>query len=287
MRKLYLAITTLALAATSASATGRVNPAEARRVQTMREQVVPFMEKEFGPKARLIHLYGRGANTLAGIIAEAPSEATGHLPLLAIVGWNERTGAVRVVEREFKYLEARAVGPHVALLEANGDLRLREGNGRERLLAQRVAGDLFPTPKGDALLATLTRTGDEPHETSVGIVELGGRVKEIANGPGLDIMPTISPDGRTVVFVSGRTTVASFFRTSVDGEEPVQLTNKGLSAWLLSQGEPPADFVPPPVSSYAMEWVNDDVLRYNAGGGEFWKLNVRTGEASPDLGGDK
>jgi hypothetical protein len=29
-------------------------------------------------------------------------------------------------------------------------------------------------------LATLTLTGDEPHETSVGRVELGGRVKEIA-----------------------------------------------------------------------------------------------------------
>jgi hypothetical protein len=89
-----------------------------------------------------------------------------------------------------------------------------------------------------------------------------------------------------VVFVSGRTSVASFFRTTVDGAEPVQLTNKGLSAWLLSQGEP-SDFVPPPVSNYAMEWVDENTLRYNAGGGEFWKLDVRTGEASPDLGGDK
>ena len=24
-----------------------------------------------------------------------------------------------------------------------------------------------------------------------------------------------------------------------------------------------------------------------AGGGEFWKLNVRTGQAAPDLGGEK
>ena len=286
MRKLYLAVTTLVLAATSATAADRMNPADARRVQSAREKLVPAIEKEFGPKARLIHLYGHGANALAGIMAEPPSEATGDIPLLAIVGWNERTGAMRVVDREFKYREARSVGTQVALLEANGDLRLREANGRTRLLAQRVGGDLFPTPKGDALLATLTRTGNEAHETSIGIVDLTGRVKEIADGPGVDAMPSISPDGKTVVFVSGRTTVASFFRTTVDSAEPVQLTNKGLSAWLLSQGEP-ADFVPPPVSNYAMEWVDDDTLRYNAGGGEFWKLNVRTGEASPDLGGGK
>jgi Tol biopolymer transport system component len=286
MRKLYLAIATLVLAATSASAAGRINPADARRVQAAREQLVPAIEKEFGSKARLIHLYGHGSTTLAGVIAEVPSEASDDLPLLAIVNWNERTGAVKVVDREFKYREARAVGPHVALLEANGDLRLREANGRERLLAQRVGGDLFPTPKGDALLATLTRTGNEPHETSIGLVDLTGRVKELADAPGTDAMPTVSPDGKTVVFVSGLTSVASFFRTSVDGAEPVQLTNKGMSAWLLSQGVP-ADFVPPPVSNYAMEWVNNDVLRYNAGGGEFWKLNVRTGESSPDLGGEK
>jgi WD40 repeat protein len=286
MRKLYLAVTTLVLAATGATAAGRINPVDARRVQSAREQLVPAIEKEFGPKARLVHLYGHGSNALAGVIAEAPTEAMDDVPLLAIVGWNERTGAVRVVARDFKYREARAVGPHVALLEANGDLRLREANGRERLLAQRVGGDLFPTPKGDALLATLTRTGNEPHETSIGIVDLTGRVKEIADGPGVDAMPTVSPDGKTVVFVSGRTSVASFFRTTVDGAEPVQLTNKGLSAWLLSQGVPD-DFVPPPVSNYAMEWVDNDTLRYNAGGGEFWKLNVRTGEASPDLGGDK
>lgn len=286
MRKLYLAAATLVLAASSATAAGRMNPADARRVQSAREKLVPAIEKAFGPKARLIHLYGHGASTLAGVIAEPPTEATGDIPLLAIVGWNERTGATRVVAREFKYREARTVGPHVALLEANGDLRLREGNGRERLLAQRVGGDLFPTPKGDALLATLTRTGNEPHETSIGIVDLTGRVKELADGPGVDAMPSISPDGKTVVFVSGRTSVASFFRTTVDGAEPVQLTNKGLSAWLLSQGEP-ADFVPPPVSNYAMEWVDENTLRYNAGGGEFWKLDVRTGEASPDLGGEK
>jgi len=89
-----------------------------------------------------------------------------------------------------------------------------------------------------------------------------------------------------VVFVSGRTTVASFYVTTVDGAQARQLTNQGLENWMLFEGVP-ASFVPPPVSNHHMEWVSDDVLRYNAGGGEFWKLNVRTGQAAPDLGGEK
>jgi TolB protein len=288
MRKLFLSIATLTLAATSAAAADRMNPSDVRRIEKARERLVPAVQKEFGPKARFVHLFGHGRGTLAGVIAEIPADPMGtdDLPLLAIVNYDETTGAVRVVDREFKYREARSVGPNVALLDEQGNLRLREPNGRERLLAQRVGGDLFPTAKGDALVATLLRTGNESHETSVGIISLDGRVKVLADGPGVDAVPTISPDGKTVIFASGRTSVASFYRTSVEGEEPVQLTNVGLENWMLAQAVP-ATFVPPPVSNYAMEWVNKDVLRYNAGGGEFWKLNVRTGQAAPDLGGDK
>ena len=71
-----------------------------------------------------------------------------------LLATDEATGAVRVVDREFKYREARSVGRDVALLDGEGNLRLREANGRERLLAQGVGGDLFPTAKGDALVAT-------------------------------------------------------------------------------------------------------------------------------------
>lgn len=124
------------------------------------------------------------------------------------------------------------------------------------------------------------------HETSVDLIDLQGRVKGLADGPGVDATPNSSPDGKTVVFVSGRTTVASFYVTDEDGTEAKQLTNVGLENYMLFGG-PPKGFVPPPVSSHHMEWLSDDVLRYNAGGGELWKLNVRTGEASADLGGEK
>jgi TolB protein len=288
MKKLILSMAALTLVATSATAADRMNPADLRRIQKARERLVPAVAKEFGPKARFIHLYGHGRNTLAGVVAEIPEQplATDDLPLLAIVQYDETNGSVRTVAREFKYREARAVGPDVALLDGEGNLRLREPNGRERLLAQRVGGDLFPTAKGDALVATLMSSGDEDHETSVGLIDMKGRVKVLADGPGVDAVPTISPDGKTVVFVSGRTTVASFYVTTVEGAAPKQLTNLGLENWMLFEGVP-ANFVPPPVSNHHMEWVNEDVLRYNAGGGAFWKINVRTGQAAPDLGGEQ
>ncbi|MFP2929008.1 TolB family protein [Pyxidicoccus sp. 3LG] len=288
MKKPILATALFTLAAASAMAADRMNPADLRRISKARESLVPAVAKEFGPKARFVHLFGQGRGMLAGVVAEIPTEPLGtdDLPLLAIVRYDEATGAVRVVDREFKYREARSVGPAVALLDGKGNLSLREPDGRERLLAQGVGGDLFPTAKGDALVATLQMAGDRLHETSVGIIDMTGRVKVLADGPGVDATPSISPDGRTVVFVSGRTTVASFYVTDVEGAAPKQLTNVGLENWMLFGG-PPKGFVPPPVSSHHMEWVGDDVLRYNAGGGEFWKLDVRTGEAAPDVGDGK
>ncbi len=288
MKKRIISLAALTLVATSAAAAERMKPADARRIEKARERLVPAVQKEFGAKARFVHLFGHGRGALAGVIAEVPEQPLGtdDLPLLAIVQYDETNGAVRVVAREFKYREARTVGQSVALLDGQGNLSLRESNGRERFLAQRVGGDLFPTAKGDALVATLLGNGTEEHETAVGFIELNGRVKVLADGPGVDATPSISPDGKTVVFVSGRTSVASFYVTTVDGAEPKQLTNVGLENWMLFEGLP-ATFVPPPVSSHHMEWVSEDVLRYNAGGGEFWKLNVRTGQAAPDLGGEK
>ena len=99
----------------------------------------------------------------------------------------------------------------------------------------------------------------------------------LADGDGVDDRPAISPDGQTVVFVSGRTGIASLWRTSVDGAEPVQITNAHIEAGVERQGDPEG-FIPPPMRSDRLEWVSQDVVRYDAGDGEYWEVNVRTGE---------
>src|SRR5688572_18530250 len=68
MKKRILSIAALTLVATSATAADRMNPADLRRVEKARERLVPAVAKEFGPKARFVHLFGHGRGTLAGVL---------------------------------------------------------------------------------------------------------------------------------------------------------------------------------------------------------------------------
>ncbi len=42
----------------------------------------------------------------------------------------------------------------------------------------------------------------------------------------------------------------------------------------------PEGFEPPPLSADRVEWVSADVVRYDAGDGELWEVDVRTGVAT-------
>ena len=53
----------------------------------------------------------------------------------------------------------------------------------------------------------------------------GGNLKQLTEGPG-DIFPQSSPDGRWVVFQSTRSGSLSAWKVSIDGGEPVRLTDK-------------------------------------------------------------
>ena len=53
----------------------------------------------------------------------------------------------------------------------------------------------------------------------------GGNLKQLTEGPG-DILPQSSPDGRWVVFQSTRSGSLSAWKVSIDGGEPVRLTDK-------------------------------------------------------------
>ncbi len=238
------------------------------------------IKEEFGEQARLQRVFREGASLLVGVAHQALVPDGDVVPPVSIAEFNQRTGDMAVLAREPAFREARTVAAGVALVTASGELRLRGGDGAERTLAQRVRGDVVGSADGKLLAMTLEGQFRSGPGTRVALSDGEGNVSmqlEDADRPAL------SPDGQTLVFVSGRTGIASWWRTSVRGGEPVQLTNAGIELGVEREGEPEG-FVPPPVSSDSLRWVTADVLRYDAGGGELWTLNVRTGVAAREGG---
>lgn len=77
-----------------------------------------------------------------------------------------------------------------------------------------------------------------------------GERRQVTAWLGSEDRPVVSPDGRRLAFVSGRTGIASWWVVSLDGALPaeagVQLTNVGVESKPRSPGHPPEGFVPVP-----------------------------------------
>ena len=260
-------------------------PAKAEAVQLgeVQQRLSARLEQRFGKGARVQQLFGQGRELLLGVTVDAPVADSDVRPRLALARWRAEEDALDVVGPRAEYKEARQLRAGLALVTAEGELRLRGPDGREQTLASDVKGEVSDAP-GDALVATLEGGSRPRGDSAVFLSDRAGNVTVLADGEGVDDRPSVSPDQKTVVFVSGRTGVASLWRTTLDGAPPVQLTNQHVTVGEERTG-PPEGFVPPPVMAERIEWVSDDVVRYDAGGGELWDVNVRTGEASR-AGGD-
>ncbi len=121
--------------------------------------------------------------------------------------------------------------------------------------------------------------GDDPGESDL---VLDGH--PLAPAPGPDDLPLlVSADGTAdgsahdsahadasaVVFVSGRSGVASLWRVDLDGTHLRQLTNTGMKPGHLDAG-----FVPPPAR--AMQVVGNSV-QYDDGAGRVWRIDLASG----------
>lgn len=115
------------------------------------------------------------------------------------------------------------------------------------------------------------RTGDEPGESDLWLVEADGSAAPLCPAPGPDELPLAMPDGR-VVFMSGRTTVTSLWIADPRTGVATQLTNHGLVA-----GKPWKSFVPPPSGDSAR--VEDGAIVYDDGSGRVWRVELATGNA--------
>lgn len=282
-QRLYFAsAAVLAIACGTATIEGGEAPAPADDLAQTEQGLELKVREHFGPDARVGQVFGRGDQVLLGVALEPAAEESDVPVPLAVARFDRTSSALTVVSATAEYREARLLGPALALVNAEGELKLRDGEGAERVLATRVKGEVSQAPNGGLLFTADADEGKEG-DTAVMIAAPDGALKMVADAEGADDRGSVSPDGQTVVFVSGRTGVASLFRTTVDGAEPVQLTNAGLEPG-RDDDSAPVGFVPPPMGADALVWVSADAVRFDAGGGEYWRVDVRTGVATREGG---
>jgi serine/threonine protein kinase/tricorn protease-like protein len=107
-----------------------------------------------------------------------------------------------------------------------GDIWSMEQDGKnQKQLTAHARANSYPwaTPDGRYIVFTSTRARST---RSIWRMDPdGGNLKQLTEGPG-DIFPQSSPDGRWVVFQSTRSGSLRLWKVSIDGGEPVPLTDK-------------------------------------------------------------
>jgi TolB protein len=103
----------------------------------------------------------------------------------------------------------------------------QDGTDQKQLTAQAATNlDPWATPDGRYIVFSSTRRGASRSLRSIWRMDTdGGNLKLLTEGQG-DRSPQTSPDGRWVVFHTARTSSHRLWKVSIDGGEPVQLTDK-------------------------------------------------------------
>ncbi len=147
--------------------------------------------------------------------------------------------------------------------------------GEANKLLDHALGRPAVLASGDVVVA---RGTGEPGQSDLWLVPREGAARPLVVSPGPDESPIALPDGR-IVFVSGRTTIASLFVFEPGSGRTRQLTNRGLVA-----GGARVGFVPPPLEVIE---ANDDQITYDAGDGEIWRVDLESGRARQLPGGSR
>lgn len=252
---------------------------EADRLEQVQHGLQIRLEEKFGKGARVQQVFGAADTVVLGVaLEEAVPDADVAAPL-ALATYQSSTDVLQVLAPDARYREARlldAAGA-TALVTTERELKLRGADGAEKTLATQVKGEVSAAP-GQRLLFTREGLYEFNGESQVALVGEDGQTVVLADAEGVDDRPAVSPDGKTVVFVSGRTGIASLWVTDLAGAPAVQLTNRSLVQ--SEDGSEPKGFVPVPVMADALTWQSNDVVRFDAGGGELWTVNVKTGAAA-------
>ncbi|MGI5828546.1 MAG: TolB family protein [Bradymonadia bacterium] len=103
----------------------------------------------------------------------------------------------------------------------------------------------------------------------------GQKIATIIEGDGQHSTPIFSPHGDAIYFISTRSGIASWYGVNANGEGLRQITNQGLAPSDIAG----ARFVPVVANTEGMRFLDNDTLVYDAGAGEWWKINFKTAKA--------
>ena len=129
----------------------------------------------------------------------------------------------------------------------HNDIWIMDGDGKnQKQLTANAGNNVHPWVTPDGRYIVFTSNRELLRRTIWRMHTDGGNLKQLTGGPG-DIYPKSSPDGRWVVFNSTRSGSLRAWKVSIDGGEPVPLTDKWTSNPTVS-----------PDGSLVACWYRDD-----------------------------
>lgn len=170
-----------------------------------------------------------------------------------------------------------ADGQTLAILKNEGGLDLLSIDNLRPIgkTIDSVAGGLVWSRSGSSLL--FARFEPDGVGTDLWLLQKpGGIPKQLTDAPGVDDRAIWLPGHKRIVFVSGRSGLASLWTMSADGTAQTQVTNKGLRS---GSGAPPEGFVPVPMNLEGVGWEGNHTATYGVEGWQ-WRVNLETGVAA-------
>lgn len=221
---------------------------------------------------------------LIGKLAAEIIPESGMRPVYDLWMIDRQTAQATLIQTGKPVLEASLspVDQRIAYLTQDDVLWLIEPlTGKSMKLSEGALAGIAWSPDGSMIAFSgenLAEAMPNPDIFVVPITGLGGKM-QLTNHPGTDQKPVWSPDGKELLFVSGRTSLASLWAINVDGTNLRQVTNKGL---IGGKGKLPKGFIPVPALSRGIKWSKQGTIYLHSGDG-IWVVQRSDGKTDRSL----